>query len=103
MAPNPIPNPTPNPNPSPSPNSNHNPNPNPNPDPNRNPNRNPNLTQPILSRFDCICVVKDSVDVVKDERLAEFVVKSHRDTHPDAQDDAAAETGAQPEQATAYP
>ena len=30
-------------------------------------------------------MVKDSVDVVKDERLAEFVVKSHRDTHPDAQ------------------
>ena len=46
---------------------------------------NVDLTQPILSRFDCICVVKDSVDVVKDERLAEFVVKSHRDTHPDAQ------------------
>lgn len=64
---------------------------------------NVDLTDPILSRFDCICVVKDSVDVVKDERLAEFVVKSHRDTHPDAQDDAAAETGAQPEQATAYP
>jgi len=46
-------------------------------------------------------VVKDSVDVVKDERLAEFVVKSHRDTHPDAQEDAAAETNAQAEQATA--
>ena len=64
---------------------------------------NVDLTQPILSRFDCICVVKDSVDVVKDERLAEFVVKSHRDTHPDAQEDAAAETNAQAEQATAYP
>ena len=62
---------------------------------------NVDLTQPILSRFDCICVVKDSVDVVKDERLAEFVVKSHRDTHPDAQDDAAAETNAKAEQATA--
>ena len=62
---------------------------------------NVDLTQPILSRFDCICVVKDSVDVVKDERLAEFVVKSHRDTHPDAQEDAAAETNAQAEQATA--
>merc|ERR1740136_510119 len=62
---------------------------------------NVDLTQPILSRFDCICVVKDSVDVVKDERLAEFVVKSPRDTHPDAQDDAAMETNAQAEQATA--
>jgi DNA replicative helicase MCM subunit Mcm2 (Cdc46/Mcm family) len=45
-------------------------------------------------------VVKDSVDVVKDERLAEFVVKSHRDTHPEAQDGAAAETNAKAEQVT---
>ena len=55
---------------------------------------NVDLTQPILSRFDCICVVKDSVDVVTDERLAEFVVKSHRDTHPNAQDEQAAAGGA---------
>ena len=51
---------------------------------------NVDLTQPILSRFDCICVVKDAVDVVKDERLAEFVVTSHRETHPNAQEAAGA-------------
>jgi len=45
---------------------------------------NVDLTQPILSRFDCICVVKDQVDPISDERLAEFVVSSHRRSHPDA-------------------
>ncbi|KAL1506921.1 hypothetical protein AB1Y20_007785 [Prymnesium parvum] len=45
---------------------------------------NVDLTQPILSRFDCICVVKDTVDPITDERLAEFVVNSHRRSHPHA-------------------
>ncbi|KAL3916765.1 MAG: hypothetical protein SGPRY_006679 [Prymnesium sp.] len=45
---------------------------------------NVDLTQPILSRFDCICVVKDTVDPIADERLAEFVVESHRRSHPRA-------------------
>ncbi|KAK3286195.1 hypothetical protein CYMTET_6236 [Cymbomonas tetramitiformis] len=41
------------------------------------------LTEPILSRFDVLCVVKDIVDPVLDERLARFVVNSHDDSHPD--------------------
>ena len=36
-----------------------------------------NLTEPILSRFDILCVVRDQVDPVIDERLARFVVGSH--------------------------
>mmetsp|Transcript_31335 Transcript_31335/g.43462 ORF Transcript_31335/g.43462 Transcript_31335/m.43462 type:complete len:877 (+) Transcript_31335:109-2739(+) len=41
------------------------------------------LTEPILSRFDVLCVVKDIVDPVSDERLAKFVVNSHHNSHPD--------------------
>ena len=47
---------------------------------------NVDLTDPILSRFDCICVVKDTVDTIEDERLAEFVVSSHRRLHPRAEE-----------------
>ena len=39
--------------------------------------QNVNLTEPILSRFDILCVVRDVVDPVADERLARFVVGSH--------------------------
>ncbi|KAH9302023.1 hypothetical protein KI387_013606, partial [Taxus chinensis] len=39
--------------------------------------QNVELTDPILSRFDILCVVKDVVDPVKDEMLARFVVDSH--------------------------
>lgn len=46
---------------------------------------NVDLTEPILSRFDCICVVRDKVDVIEDERLAEFVVDSHMRSHPHAE------------------
>ena len=35
-------------------------------------------------RFDILCVVKDVVDPVLDERLAEFVVSSHMRAHPNA-------------------
>ncbi|KAL4783198.1 MCM2/3/5 family-domain-containing protein [Aspergillus varians] len=35
------------------------------------------LTEPILSRFDILCVVRDLVDPTEDERLASFVVESH--------------------------
>ncbi|CAG0905356.1 unnamed protein product [Cyprideis torosa] len=38
---------------------------------------NVNLMDPILSRFDVICVVRDTVDALEDERLAKFVVNSH--------------------------
>jgi DNA replication licensing factor MCM2 len=41
------------------------------------------LTEPILSRFDILCVVKDLVDVEADEHLARFVVSSHMRSHPD--------------------
>ncbi|OZJ03093.1 hypothetical protein BZG36_03914 [Bifiguratus adelaidae] len=40
------------------------------------------LTEPILSRFDVLCVVKDSVDPTVDEMLAKFVVGSHIRSHP---------------------
>ena len=35
------------------------------------------LTDPILQRFDLLCVLQDTVDPVSDERLANFVTKSH--------------------------
>ena len=38
--------------------------------------------------FDILCVVKDVVDPILDERLARFVIGSHERSHPDA--DAAA-------------
>jgi DNA replication licensing factor MCM2 len=40
------------------------------------------LTEPILSRFDILCVVRDTVDPEDDERLAKFVVESHGRSHP---------------------
>lgn len=43
------------------------------------------LTEPILSRFDILCVVRDQVDPAEDERLARFVVGSHSRSHPSAQ------------------
>lgn len=42
------------------------------------------LSEPILSRFDILCVVRDTVDAADDERLAKFVVGSHVTNHPDA-------------------
>ncbi|KAG7098680.1 MCM DNA helicase complex subunit [Marasmius oreades] len=47
--------------------------------------QNVELTEPILSRFDVLCVVKDTVDPVMDELLARFVVGSHLRSHPDFQ------------------
>ncbi|KAJ7188126.1 MCM-domain-containing protein [Mycena filopes] len=44
--------------------------------------QNVELTEPILSRFDVLCVVKDNVDPVMDELLARFVVGSHLRSHP---------------------
>lgn len=40
------------------------------------------LTDPILSRFDILCVVRDVIDQVMDEKLARFVVQSHVKSHP---------------------
>jgi DNA replication licensing factor MCM2 len=57
--------------------------------------QNVELTEPILSRFDILCVVRDTVDPSEDERLANFVVNSHGRAHPnklsvDAEGDSAA-------------
>jgi len=43
---------------------------------------NVDLTEPILSRFDVLCVVRDVVDPVIDDHLARFVVCSHMRSHP---------------------
>ncbi|KAK4147972.1 DNA replication licensing factor mcm2 [Dichotomopilus funicola] len=40
------------------------------------------LTEPILSRFDILCVVRDTVEPEEDERLARFIVGSHSRSHP---------------------
>ncbi|KAF8400104.1 hypothetical protein HHK36_015979 [Tetracentron sinense] len=44
--------------------------------------QNVELTDPIVSRFDVLCVVKDVVDPVIDEMLAKFVVNSHFKSQP---------------------
>jgi len=43
---------------------------------------NVDLSEPILSRFDILCVVRDVVDSVQDELLARFVTTSHIRNHP---------------------
>ena len=40
------------------------------------------LTDPILTRFDVLVVLRDEVDPVIDGKLAEFVVRSHVRSHP---------------------
>lgn len=45
---------------------------------------NVDLTDPILSRFDYLAVVKDVVDPVRDELLANFVTNNHMKAHPEA-------------------
>ena len=40
------------------------------------------LTDPILQRFDILCVLQDLVDPVLDERLAKFVTESHMNSTP---------------------
>lgn len=44
--------------------------------------QNVELTDPIVSRFDILCVVKDVVDPIMDEMLAKFVVDSHFKSQP---------------------
>merc|ERR1712127_719889 len=53
-------------------------------DPQRTFAQNVNLSDPILSRFDLLCVLRDESDPVQDERLADHVVCSHIRSHPDA-------------------
>ncbi|KAM0753310.1 DNA replication licensing factor cdc19 [Meredithblackwellia eburnea MCA 4105] len=45
--------------------------------------QNVELTEPILSRFDILCVVKDAADPIVDEMLAKFVTGNHLRSHPD--------------------
>jgi len=40
------------------------------------------LTDPILSRFDLLAVVKDDIDEEYDDALATFVINSHIKNHP---------------------
>merc|ERR1719262_766592 len=56
-------------------------------DPTRSFAQNVNLSDPILSRFDVMCVIRDESDPVKDERLADHVVCSHIRSHPEATSD----------------
>ena len=53
-------------------------------DPQRTFSQNVNLSDPILSRFDLTCVLRDEADPVQDEMLADHVVCSHIRSHPDA-------------------
>uniref|UniRef100_A0A183C1X5 DNA replication licensing factor MCM2 n=1 Tax=Globodera pallida TaxID=36090 RepID=A0A183C1X5_GLOPA len=46
---------------------------------------NVDLTEPILSRFDILCVMRDQADPVDDEHMADFVIKNHKKMHPDVQ------------------
>ena len=45
--------------------------------------QNVDLSEPILSRFDILIVLRDTVSPIVDEQLAQFVVKSHARSHPD--------------------
>ncbi|KAK9464788.1 MCM2/3/5 family-domain-containing protein [Lipomyces arxii] len=49
--------------------------------------QNVKLTEPILSRFDVLCVVRDLVDPEIDARLAKFVIESHDRSHPGREED----------------
>ena len=58
-------------------------------DPSKTFSENVQLTDPILTRFDVLCVVRDEVDPVQDERLAKNVLLSHMRSHPLEQEKAA--------------
>lgn len=51
-------------------------------DPSMTFSENVNLSDPILSRFDILCVVKDEFDPMQDQKLARFVIQSHIKHHP---------------------
>jgi DNA replication licensing factor MCM2 len=53
------------------------------------------LTDPIIQRFDILCVLQDEVDPVADERLAKFVTGSHMKSveEDDDEDDANGDGG----------
>jgi len=45
-------------------------------------NDNVDLTEPILSRFDILAVIKDEINDEHDDALATFVINSHMKSHP---------------------
>lgn len=45
--------------------------------------QNVNLSDPILSRFDILCVVKDVIDFKEDEQMARFVLNTHKGLGPE--------------------
>eukprot|EP00933_Yihiella_yeosuensis_P034372 TRINITY_DN2786_c0_g2_i1.p1 TRINITY_DN2786_c0_g2~~TRINITY_DN2786_c0_g2_i1.p1 ORF type:complete len:895 (+),score=237.27 TRINITY_DN2786_c0_g2_i1:77-2761(+) len=53
-------------------------------DPQRTFAQNVNLSDPILSRFDMLCVLRDEADPIQDEQLADHVICSHIRSHPEA-------------------
>ncbi len=44
---------------------------------------NVDLSDPIISRFDVLCVLKDNIDIVRDQKMADFIINSHSNNHPD--------------------
>ncbi|CDW86911.1 mcm2 3 5 family protein [Stylonychia lemnae] len=48
---------------------------------------NVDLTDPILSRFDILSVIKDEVNEEHDDALSTFVINSHIKSHPEVQKD----------------
>lgn len=54
------------------------------------------MSEPILSRFDILLVMRDTVSPVVDEQLASFVVKSHARSHPVTQADMLAKAAEAP-------
>jgi DNA replication licensing factor MCM2 len=50
--------------------------------PSLNFNDNVDLTDPILSRFDILTVVRDEANEKTDDMLATFVINSHMKNHP---------------------
>merc|ERR1719356_2224100 len=53
-------------------------------DPTRSFAQNVNLSDPILSRFDVLCVLRDESDPTQDEMLADHVICSHMRSHEEA-------------------
>eukprot|EP00514_Thraustochytrium_sp_LLF1b_P008920 CAMPEP_0184545368 /NCGR_PEP_ID=MMETSP0199_2-20130426/4253_1 /TAXON_ID=1112570 /ORGANISM="Thraustochytrium sp., Strain LLF1b" /LENGTH=999 /DNA_ID=CAMNT_0026939663 /DNA_START=157 /DNA_END=3156 /DNA_ORIENTATION=- len=52
-------------------------------DPQKSFAENVELSDPIIQRFDVLCVLQDRIDPMADERLAKFVVGSHVTSHPE--------------------
>ena len=52
-------------------------------EPHRTLTENVELTDPIISRFDILCVVRDKVDPVQDSKLAKHVLGNHVRNHPE--------------------